>query len=93
MLTYAGIALFVGGSLLALAQLVMRLLFPNLAPRGLTTVIILVVFLGSVNLLAVSVIGEYIAKIFEEVKSRPVFIRMNVIQNGEIRQATVHKGE
>jgi len=93
MLTYAGLGLFFFGSAVALVQVVMRLLFPNSAPKGLTTVIILVVLLGSINLLAISVIGEYIAKIFEEVKSRPVFIRMNVIQNGEIRQATVHKGE
>jgi nucleoside-diphosphate-sugar epimerase/glycosyltransferase involved in cell wall biosynthesis len=93
MLTYAGLGLFFGGAVLALGQVVMRLAFPDLAPKGLTTVIILIVLLGSINLLAVSVIGEYIAKIFEEVKSRPVFIRMNVIQNGEIRQATIHKGE
>lgn len=93
MLTYAGLGLFIGGTVLALGQVIMRLAFPNLAPKGLTTLIILIVLLGSLNLLAVSVIGEYIAKIFEEVKSRPVFIRMNVIQNGEIRQATIHKGE
>ena len=88
MLTYAGLALFLGGWVVALGQLVLRIAFPDLAPKGLSTIIILVVLLGSINLLAVSVIGEYIGKIFEEVKSRPVFIRMNVIQNGAI-----HKGE
>jgi polyisoprenyl-phosphate glycosyltransferase len=93
MLTYAGLVLFFAGSAVALGQLVMRLAFPNLAPKGLSTVIILVVLLGSINLLAISVIGEYISKIFEEVKSRPPFIRMNVIQNGEVRHATIHKGE
>jgi polyisoprenyl-phosphate glycosyltransferase len=93
MLTYAGLIMFFGGWAVALGQLVMRLAFPDSAPKGLTTVIILVILLGSINLLAVSVIGEYIGKIFEEVKSRPVFIRMNVIQNGEIRHATVHKSE
>jgi dolichol-phosphate mannosyltransferase len=85
--------MFAGGLLVALGQFVMRLAFPTLAPKGLTTVIILVVLLGSINLLALSVIGEYIGKIFEEVKSRPPFIRTNVIQNGEIRHATIHKGE
>ena len=92
-LTYAGLAFFFGGCAVALVQLVLKLLFPGLAPHGLTTVIILVVLLGSVNLLAVSIIGEYIGKILEEVKSRPAFIRMNVIQHGEIRHATVHKGD
>jgi dolichol-phosphate mannosyltransferase len=93
MLTYSSLVLFVGGIVLALVQIVLRLAFPDLAPKGVTTIILLVVLLGSMNLLAVSVIGEYIGKIFEEVKARPTFIRMSVIQNGDIRHATVHKGE
>jgi hypothetical protein len=47
--------------------------------------------LGSLNLLAVSIVGEYIAKIFEEVKARPHFIRMNVVQNGDVRQAQIER--
>jgi nucleoside-diphosphate-sugar epimerase/glycosyltransferase involved in cell wall biosynthesis len=93
MLTYAGLLLFGGGMALALVQFVLRLAYPTIAPKGLTTVIILIIVLGSLNLLAVSVIGEYIGKIFEEVKSRPPFIRMSVIRNGEVRQATVHRGD
>jgi dolichol-phosphate mannosyltransferase len=77
---------------LAIAQLVAKLLFPSLAPKGVTTIVLLVLVLGSMNLLAISIIGEYIGKIFEETKSRPAFIRMNIIQNGEIRNATVHTG-
>jgi len=47
-----------------------------------------VIFFGSINILAVSLIGEYIAKIFEEVKRRPHFVRRNFIRDGEIRVAT-----
>jgi dolichol-phosphate mannosyltransferase len=93
MLTYAGILLFAAGVFLTVVQIVARLLFPGLAPKGLTTLIILVMLFGSMNLLAISVIGEYIGKIFEEVKLRPVFIRMNVVQHGEVRSAAIHKGE
>jgi hypothetical protein len=39
-------------------------------------------------LLAASLIGEYIAKIFEEVKRRPHFIRRDFIRDGEVRNAT-----
>jgi hypothetical protein len=39
-------------------------------------------------MLAVSVLGEYIAKIFEEVKRRPHFVRRNLIRDGEIRNAS-----
>ena len=49
-------------------QIGVRLLFPEMVPRGLTTVILVELFFGSSTLLAISLIGEYIAKIFEEVK-------------------------
>jgi hypothetical protein len=34
-----------------------------------------------------SVLGEYLAKVFEEVKRRPHFIRRSVIRDGEVRRA------
>ncbi len=49
-------------------------------PRGIATIIILVLFLGSIQLLAISIIGAYIAKIFQEVKNRPKFIVEEVIK-------------
>jgi dolichol-phosphate mannosyltransferase len=45
------------------------------APHGISTIITLVAFFGSLNLLAVAVVGEYVIKIFEEAKRRPKFIR------------------
>jgi dolichol-phosphate mannosyltransferase len=44
-----------------------------------------ILFFGSLNLLAIGVVGEYLAKIFEEVKQRPHFIRRSVIRDGEVR--------
>jgi dolichol-phosphate mannosyltransferase len=61
------------------------MLYPDLAPKGLTTVLLVILFFGSVNLFAIGVIGEYIAKIFEEVKQRPLFIRKHIVRDGEIR--------
>jgi polyisoprenyl-phosphate glycosyltransferase len=46
-----------------------------------------VIFFGSINLLGVSILGQYIASIFEEVKRRPHFVRRNFIRDGEIRMA------
>jgi len=73
--------------LMVVGQLLARLLFPQLAPRGFATLIILIVFFGSLNVLAISVAGEYIAKIFEEVKQRPHYIRRSIIRDGEVRLA------
>lgn len=65
-----------------------RLLFPQATPGGLTTVLLLILFFGAINLFAVGLVGEYIAKIFEEVKQRPRFIRRSIIRDGEARPAS-----
>jgi len=58
-----------------------------LVPRGITTLLLTVMLFGALNLFAIGVIGEYMAKVFEEVKRRPLFIRRSVIRNGEVRFA------
>lgn len=51
------------------------------APQGFLTTLTIILFLGSVQLLALSIIGEYVAKIFEEVKQRPQYIVKNVLKS------------
>jgi nucleoside-diphosphate-sugar epimerase/glycosyltransferase involved in cell wall biosynthesis len=87
LLTFSGISLVLLSLVLGLAQLLGRLFFPGLAPRGLTTVILLIIFFGSFTIFAISLVGEYIAKIFEEVKARPTYIRRHLTRGGEIRKA------
>jgi dolichol-phosphate mannosyltransferase len=87
MLTFGGAALLSISLLLAVAQATLRLVAPDLVPPGLTTVLLLILIFGSLNIFAVSIVGEYIAKIFEEVKQRPLFIRRSVIKDGEVRPA------
>jgi nucleoside-diphosphate-sugar epimerase/glycosyltransferase involved in cell wall biosynthesis len=86
-LSVAGTVLLAISTLLTIAQIVVRLVAPQLVPPGVTTLLIVVVFFGSINVFAVAVVGEYIAKIFEEVKHRPPFIRRSVIRDGEVRAA------
>jgi polyisoprenyl-phosphate glycosyltransferase len=47
--------------------------YPN-NPRGFITLILVILFLGGVQLLCLSIIGQYLANIFEEVKNRPKYI-------------------
>ena len=69
-------------------QLLGRLFFPDLVSSGITTVLLTILFFGAINLSAIALVGEYIAKIFEEVKHRPHFIRRSIIREGEIRLAS-----
>jgi len=87
MLSFFGVLLFCISVVLGGYQFVMKLLFPDIAPKGITTVLLVVAFFGSINLFGISLIGEYIAKIFEEVKQRPHFFRRHIIRDGEIRDA------
>jgi len=88
-LTAAGFILVGASALLILLQAAARLMFPRVAPKGATTVLIAILFFGSLNLFAISLVGEYLAKIFEEVKRRPHFIRRSVITQGEVRFAAM----
>lgn len=84
-LSVSALFLFALSVVLMLAEVVMKIVSPSLAPKGFATVLLLVLFFGSLNLLAIGVVGEYLAKIFEEVKQRPHFIRRSVIRDGEVR--------
>jgi dolichol-phosphate mannosyltransferase len=86
-ISFIGFALFALSIVLAVVQTVLRLAFPHLAPKGVTTTLLLILLFGSINMLSIAVLGEYIAKIFDEVKRRPHFIRRSIIRDGELRAA------
>ena len=44
------------------------------AVEGFATVILIILIIGSILMIALGVIGEYIARIFEEIKNRPPFV-------------------
>ena len=62
-------------------ELVDSLLHPEIG-HGISAIIVVVVFFGSLNLLAISVVGEYLIRVFEEVKRRPRFIRKAMWHGG-----------
>jgi glycosyltransferase involved in cell wall biosynthesis len=53
------------------------------AVSGFTTVILLLLIIGSVIMLALGVIGEYLARIYEEVKRRPLFFVQETLPKNE----------
>jgi dolichol-phosphate mannosyltransferase len=49
-------------------------LFINQTPQGWTSLIVVVLLVGGVQLILLGAIGEYIARIYDEVKQRPSYI-------------------
>ncbi len=73
--------IFIVSVIALITQIILRIVIPESAPRGITTVITVILFLGSVQLLALSILGEYIGKIFDEVKQRPKFIVKSIFKS------------
>ena len=82
MLTTAGIVLFFLSTMLAFIVALLRIFIPGIVPRGMTTLLIVILMFGSSNLFAIGLVGEYVAKIMAEVKGRPRLIRSALIRNG-----------
>ena len=79
LLTYLGLALTLISIIATAIQI--TLYFAGWPiPHGITTVIVLILFFGGLNMLAVSILGEYQGKILEEVKKRPKFIRRRIMK-------------
>ena len=84
MLTAAGTVLLGVSALLGLALFLARVFVPDIAPRGATTILLATLFFGALNLFGIGVVGEYVAKIMEEVKARPRLIRAALIRKGVV---------
>jgi dolichol-phosphate mannosyltransferase len=61
------------------AQVTLAIAAPGSAPKGLPTVITLVLFIGGIQLLCLAIIGSYIAHMYEEVKGRPSYVVDSVL--------------
>ncbi len=83
MLTTVGVVALGLSTLAAIVVALLRLFMPDIAPRGVTTLLITILMFGSFNLFAIGLVGEYVAKIMEEVKGRPRLIRAALIRHGE----------
>ena len=74
LLTYAGVFIGTIGFCVGIYYIVKRLINIETAPTGFTTLAALILFLGGVQLIAIGVLGEYLGRIYDEVKQRPVYL-------------------
>jgi len=71
--TYFGFA-SAGLSIIAIPVVIIMRLVGHEAFIGQATTLIAVLFLGGVQLISLGVLGEYLGRIYDEVKGRPLYI-------------------
>jgi polyisoprenyl-phosphate glycosyltransferase len=54
------------------------------APRGWASTLVIVIFMGSIQLISVGIIGEYISRIFVEAKQRPSFVIARIRRSASV---------
>jgi polyisoprenyl-phosphate glycosyltransferase len=73
-LTAAGIVVSSLGFVLGFYFIMKRLLGVETATTGFTTLVCLVTFLGGIQLIGIGVLGEYLGRVYDEVKQRPIYL-------------------
>lgn len=74
LMMWAGFALALCSALAIIYVIVMKFSLGDQYPIGFPTVTVLVLFIGGVQLAAAGVLGEYIGRIYDEVRRRPMYI-------------------
>ena len=78
------IATFLGGAtavvaFLYLVAVILEKLFTGIDIPGYATIVVLILFLGSMQLFCIGIIGEYVGRTFEQSKNRPVYIPREIL--------------
>ena len=77
MISLVGLCVSLMSFILAVFYTIQKLTI-GLDPPGFATLIVAVFFLAGIQLITIGVIGEYVGRIFEEVKQRPLYVLRRV---------------
>ena len=61
----------------------------NQAFAGQATTLVMVLFLGGVQLISLGIIGEYLGRIYDEVRGRPLYVVNEAVGFEETSEAAV----
>jgi hypothetical protein len=76
--TFSGI-LTAFASMVYLIIVVLQKLISGIDIPGYATIIVLILFLGGMQLFCLGIIGEYVGKTFEQSKNRPIYIAKEIL--------------
>ncbi|QAA94688.1 glycosyltransferase family 2 protein [Pollutimonas thiosulfatoxidans] len=74
---FVGLTVWLGSLLFAAALLIEKAIYPDLILSGFTAVMLSLWFIGGTIILFLGILGLYLAKIFQEVKRRPLYLVRN----------------
>jgi nucleoside-diphosphate-sugar epimerase/glycosyltransferase involved in cell wall biosynthesis len=78
-----GFAMFGLTMAASLFYLINYFINPPQNATGITTVVLICLALGGLQLFSLSILGDYLGKVLEEVKSRPRYIRARILRGAE----------
>jgi dolichol-phosphate mannosyltransferase len=71
---WTGFAIALMSAIAILIVIAMKIYHGDDYPMGVPTITVLILFIGGVQLAAVGILGEYIGRIYDEVRRRPLYI-------------------
>jgi dolichol-phosphate mannosyltransferase len=71
--TYLGLLSASLALIMMILVLYWRLSDPHSPLTGIATIVLAILFLGAIQLISIGILGEYIGRIYEEVKARPLY--------------------
>ncbi|MBD3884312.1 glycosyltransferase family 2 protein [Phormidium tenue FACHB-886] len=77
--TYLGLAAAAIALLMAVLVIYWRFFATNSPLTGYASITVVVFFLGAVQLISIGILGEYIGRIYEEIKGRPLYTLSEVV--------------
>jgi polyisoprenyl-phosphate glycosyltransferase len=87
-----GVVAMSASTLFAIYALIAKF-FLNRSPQGFTALILVITFLSGVNLAFLGIIGEYVGRMYEEIKARPIYVIGKMVRNGRpVSMATGQQG-
>lgn len=77
--TFVGVAMALLCLLYSTVSVALYLVWPNLAPRGIMTLIVALFFLSGVQLAFLGILGEYVTSIHAQVRKRPLVVERELL--------------
>jgi dolichol-phosphate mannosyltransferase len=71
---WAGFLIALLSALSVFVVLGLKIIFGDAYPMGVPTITVLVLFLGGVQLASIGLLGEYVGRVYDEVRQRPMYI-------------------